>query len=316
MKEAVTEIRILARRGMGMSTDKISAPTGRTKFLTHLVDCRRGLSRGCSPEQSTLSGLPQPVAVAPDLDDVGMVQQPVEHGAREGGVSVERPLPVSEREIGREDDRAVLVAFRHDLEEQVGLLLFQRQVSDLVEHEQPRSEDGAFEVLLEALLASGLFELQHRVRGSDEPHLVPAFGRLDRKRGREVALARPARSEQDDVLAPLDERQPRELLDARLGDPRARLEVELFERLHDRERGELDEHLAASRGAKRLLHFEHLLEVLHERTFVLCRLVGQARVVMGDRGQRQVRAKSVDSLAHRAPSISTASYSRGERCSG
>ena len=34
----------------------------------------------------------------------------------EDGVSVERPLPVSKREIGSEDDRAVFVAFRHDLE--------------------------------------------------------------------------------------------------------------------------------------------------------------------------------------------------------
>ena len=55
------------------------------------MECRGGSSRGRSPEQCTLSRLSQPVAVTADLDDVGMVQQPVEHGAAQGGVSVEGP---------------------------------------------------------------------------------------------------------------------------------------------------------------------------------------------------------------------------------
>ena len=56
-----------------VSTDKINWPTGRTIFLTHPVDCRRGSSRGRFPEQSTLSGLLQPVAVTADLEHRAMV---------------------------------------------------------------------------------------------------------------------------------------------------------------------------------------------------------------------------------------------------
>ena len=122
--------------------------------MTHLADCRRGSSRGGSPEQSTLSGLPQPVAVTADLDDMGMVQQPVEHGAGQGGVSVERPLPISEREVGREDDRAVLVGMMVGTPAELPAVVR--------EHDVDAPESG---------LECGQHVVVHQVNGGDR-HLV------------------------------------------------------------------------------------------------------------------------------------------------
>ena len=64
----------------------LDRPTVRTMFLTHPMGSHHGPSRDRSPEQSTLSCLSQPKAVAADLDVLGIVRQPVEHGARKGGI--------------------------------------------------------------------------------------------------------------------------------------------------------------------------------------------------------------------------------------
>ena len=50
-----------------------------------------------------------------------MMQQPVEHGAGERGIAVERFLPVAERQVRGQDHRALLVAFGDHQEEHVGL---------------------------------------------------------------------------------------------------------------------------------------------------------------------------------------------------
>ena len=85
---------------------------------------------------------PQPVGVALDLDNDGMVQQAVE---QRGGHDVipKDSSPVPEAAIGCEDGGALLVAGVDQLEEQVGAAGFDRQVADLIDDEQGDPVDVA-----------------------------------------------------------------------------------------------------------------------------------------------------------------------------
>ncbi len=73
------------------------------------------------------------VAVAVDLQDGGVVQEAVED--RDGdGVVVEDLAPGRDVAVGGQDDRAVLLAARDDLEEVRGGFAGHRQVAELVDH--------------------------------------------------------------------------------------------------------------------------------------------------------------------------------------
>ena len=78
---------------------------------------------------------PQPVGMALDLDDDGMVQQAVQQG-RGHDVIAEDSAPVSEAAIGGEHGGAFLVAGIDQLEEQVGAAGFDRQVANLIDDQQ------------------------------------------------------------------------------------------------------------------------------------------------------------------------------------
>jgi len=54
------------------------------------------------------------------------MEDPIEHRYSEYAVAGEGAVPAAEGEIRSEDHRAALVALRHDLEEQVGLLAAHR----------------------------------------------------------------------------------------------------------------------------------------------------------------------------------------------
>jgi len=54
-----------------------------------------------SSYESALSCLTQTVAITACLDNMGVMQYPVEHGAGQSGIAIERILPVPERQIGR-----------------------------------------------------------------------------------------------------------------------------------------------------------------------------------------------------------------------
>jgi hypothetical protein len=62
-----------------------------------------------------------------------MVQQPVEHRRRQYRVAGEGLIPRPEGQVRGQDHRALLVALGDDLEEQIGLLTAQRQITDLVD---------------------------------------------------------------------------------------------------------------------------------------------------------------------------------------
>ena len=79
--------------------------------------------------------LAHPVAVATDVDDLAVVQQPVDEGGGHDLVA-EYAAPVLEALVGGEHGRGAFVAGVDELEEEHGSVLGDGQVADLVDHEQ------------------------------------------------------------------------------------------------------------------------------------------------------------------------------------
>ena len=77
----------------------------------------------------------EPVAVAFEGDDVGVVDEPVDHGGGDDFVA-EYLAPAAEGLVGGDDETGALVAGGDELEEQVRCLGFEGDVADLVDDEQ------------------------------------------------------------------------------------------------------------------------------------------------------------------------------------
>jgi hypothetical protein len=71
----------------------------------------------------------QPIALAGDLHDVGVVQEAIEHGRRERLVIGKGARPLRERQVAGKHHAAALVAPGDDIEEQVGLLTPEGQIA-------------------------------------------------------------------------------------------------------------------------------------------------------------------------------------------
>src|ERR1700722_10011636 len=75
------------------------------------------------------------VAVSFQSNDVGVVDEAVDHGGGDGVVA-EDLAPPAERLVGGDDEAGPLVAAGDELEEQVGGLGLERDVADLVDDQQ------------------------------------------------------------------------------------------------------------------------------------------------------------------------------------
>ena len=73
----------------------------------------------------------QPVACAFDLDDDGVMQQPVQKRGGDDGIA-EDITPFGKASVGCEDHCALFVSCVHQLEEQVCPALGDRQIANLV----------------------------------------------------------------------------------------------------------------------------------------------------------------------------------------
>jgi hypothetical protein len=73
----------------------------------------------------------EPVAVALEADDLGVVHEPVEHGR--GDHVAEDLAPAPERLVGGDEQRGALLAGADQLQEQVGRLWLEGDVADLVD---------------------------------------------------------------------------------------------------------------------------------------------------------------------------------------
>ena len=77
----------------------------------------------------------EPVAVALEGDDLGVVDEPVDHGGGDDVVA-EDFAPAAEGLVAGDDQAGAFVAGGDELEEQVRGFGFERDVADLVDDEQ------------------------------------------------------------------------------------------------------------------------------------------------------------------------------------
>ena len=97
--------------------------------------------RGCPAEVAVF----EPVGVALDVDDFGVVDEPIDHGGGDGVVA-EDFAPAAEGLVRGHDDGGAFVAGGDELEEQVRGFGFEGQVADLVDDQQ-RVTAQAFDFL-------------------------------------------------------------------------------------------------------------------------------------------------------------------------
>ena len=83
-----------------------------------------------------------PVAVASDVDDMAVVHKALDESRRHDLVA-QHAAPVLETLVRRQHSRRLLVPGVDELEEERGAVLVDRQVADLVDHQQSRMGEHA-----------------------------------------------------------------------------------------------------------------------------------------------------------------------------
>ena len=131
--------------------------------------------------------LPEAVAVPPNVDDVAMMDEPVDQGRRHHVVP-EDLAPLLEPFVAREDGRRVFVAPGEQLEEQHGPGPRDREIADLVNDHQTRKDERP-EAVREPAAALRLFERVGQIseRREVDPSAVLRGG--DREPEREMRFA-------------------------------------------------------------------------------------------------------------------------------
>lgn len=155
---------------------------------------------GCGRlDEAALSPGAEPVAVAADGQDVAVVQEAVEDSGGDHRIGEHR-APFGNAAVGSDQHGAGFVAPADELEEQVGGVGFQRQVTELVDDQQFGLRRRQ-QFLVQAPLAVRLGQAgnQHRRRG--ELHRVSGQDRLAPERDRKMRLADAWRAEQQHILA-------------------------------------------------------------------------------------------------------------------
>ncbi|MEI2714918.1 MAG: hypothetical protein V9G04_16915 [Nocardioides sp.] len=150
------------------------------------------------------------------------------------------PQPLNGRLDG-EDQGGVFVAAGHELEEQVRGVLFEGQVADLVDDDQPVAAQPG-ELLGQPAGPVGVGESGDPLcRGCEQDAVAVSCGG-DAQGGGQMGLPGPGRAEQDDVACLGQE--PARCQRADLGaDGWLGVEVEVFQRLHGTEPGGADPEL-------------------------------------------------------------------------
>ena len=91
--------------------------------------------RGWGPGRGCSSALLEAPALVAGLDDVAVMGEPVEQRGRHLRVA-EDARPLSEGEIGRNDDRGLLVETADEVEEELTAGLSEGQIAELVEDDE------------------------------------------------------------------------------------------------------------------------------------------------------------------------------------
>ena len=177
--------------------------------------------------------LPHPVAVAADVDDVAVVEEPVDQRRRHHVVA-EHAAPLLEALVRGEHRGGALVAGVDQLEEQDRAVLGDRQVADLVDHQQCGMRQH-LEAARQVARRLRLHERLDQVREGAVVDAASGLGGGDRQADGQVRLADARGAEQDHVLGAVDEAELMQALDLLALDARLEGEVELGQGLHRRQ---------------------------------------------------------------------------------
>ena len=132
-----------------------------------------------------------------------MVQDPVQDGRGDHGIA-EDLVPLREAPVRGQDQRALFVPPRDELEEQMRAVPVDRDVADLVD-DQELGLAVELQPLLDPVLGVGLGQRGDERHGLGEVGPVAFGDRLDAQGDRQMGLPDAGRAEEDDVLAVGDE---------------------------------------------------------------------------------------------------------------
>jgi hypothetical protein len=149
--------------------------------------------------------LAEAVAVSADVDDVTVVDEPIDQGRRHDLIA-EDLAPVLEAFVAGQDRRRMFIASGEELEEEHRPGPRDGEIADLVDDHQAREHEGA-EAVREPAAALGLFKRVEQIGECREVDAPAMFRRRDGETEREVGLPDAGRAEEDDILFALEEAQ-------------------------------------------------------------------------------------------------------------
>ena len=227
-----------------------------------------------------------PVAGPVDREHGAVVEEPVEDRGGDGGV-VEDLAPLCDAPVGGEDDRAVLVASRDDLEEMTRGLSGERQVAKLIDDQERRAVPEAHRRLPAAFEGRAL-ALGDEVGGGGVVDAVAVLGGVAAQGDGEHCLADAGRPDQQDVALLLDETQRCELVDHAAVERGLGVVVDLGERLWRGEAGEAQPALESASLGRLDLDREEPLEEARVGGLALVGVLQGRGELLGGRLQAQV----------------------------
>ena len=169
-----------------------------------------------------------------------MVKQAIEDRRGDDGIP-EDAAPFSHRAVGGDQDRSLLVAPRHQLEEQMGGVGLEGQIAQLVDDQQLRPRQGRH-LPVERAIAVCLGQHRHQRGRRDELHVVILPDCLAAEADSQMRLARARRAEEQNRVAMGDPAAGRQLPDLPLIQRWLRLEVEAVQLAHEGELRQLARH--------------------------------------------------------------------------
>lgn len=213
------------------------------------------------------------VTVAFDEDWLRVMQEAIKQSGSHGGIAGEDSGPVLEGDVGRNDDRAALVAFGDDLKEQLCAPLVQGQISQFV-------DDQYFWALVmldlpgELAIGFGGAKPVNHVNGGGKEHAMAAQAGCIAQSDGQMAFSDPGGTGEDNVGAGVDEVQLQEVFDLHAVDLGGPVPIPSGHGFGDREAGVMDAALDASVMAQGDFAGDEFLKVLEVTVAVASGLFG------------------------------------------
>ena len=171
-----------------------------------------------------------PVAAALELDDLGVVEEAIEHRAGGGGVAEQLP-PVLDGTVGADHRRPRLVPPGEDLEEVLGGRRWQATHAEILDHDQ--ADPGqSLDQLAAGPQGRGLGQVLDEVEGGAVMDGVAGVDRRQRQAQADMALADAGWPDEQDAGALGDEAAGGQVDDQRFGHLGVEAPVEVVEGLH------------------------------------------------------------------------------------